>query len=163
MQGEVNSPNNYKHWNIILWTQVPAGVKVLDSVWRMKRKQKNKPKQVYKWKARLNVHSMFCRCRLLRLVEQGRTICANMPRWEDRQREEVETNEGKIKCLTTWYQQECNHVDFPAADVQSTKVVWIQQLPGRLDMPLASSLLCLLTHFYGDCGQLNYQGQQGLN
>ena len=36
--------------------QVPEGVKVLDSVWAKKLKRKIKTKEVYKWKARLNIY-----------------------------------------------------------------------------------------------------------
>jgi hypothetical protein len=56
MQGELNDHNNRKHWDIILRSKVPEGVKVLDSVWAMKRKRRIKTKEVYKWKARLNIH-----------------------------------------------------------------------------------------------------------
>jgi hypothetical protein len=56
MQGEVDSHHNNKHWELIHRSKVPEGVKVLDSVWAMKRKRRIKSKEVYKWKARLNVH-----------------------------------------------------------------------------------------------------------
>ena len=56
MQGEVDSHNSSQHWAIRRRDQVPEGVKVLDSVWAMRRKRQIKTKQVYKWKARLNIH-----------------------------------------------------------------------------------------------------------
>jgi len=37
-------------------SKVPEGHKVLDAVWSMKRKRHLLTRQVYKWKARLNVH-----------------------------------------------------------------------------------------------------------
>ena len=56
MQGEVDSHNSNEHWEIRRRDQVPEGVKVLDSVWAMRRKRRIKTKEVYKWKARLNIH-----------------------------------------------------------------------------------------------------------
>ena len=37
-------------------TEVPKGTKLLDMVWSMRRKRRIKSQEVYKWKARLNVH-----------------------------------------------------------------------------------------------------------
>jgi hypothetical protein len=56
MQGEVNSHRENNHWEIIRRNKVPEGVKVLDSVWAMRHKRCIKTKEVYKWKARLNIH-----------------------------------------------------------------------------------------------------------
>jgi hypothetical protein len=53
---EVNGHITSKHWILITISQVPKGVKVLDSVWSMKRKMDTKTRKVYKHKARLNVH-----------------------------------------------------------------------------------------------------------
>ena len=36
--------------------EVPAGTRLLDMVWSMRRKRAIKTQEVYKWKARLNVH-----------------------------------------------------------------------------------------------------------
>ena len=36
--------------------EVPAGTRLLDMVWSMRRKRKIKTQEVYKWKAQLNVH-----------------------------------------------------------------------------------------------------------
>ena len=36
--------------------QVPTGTKLIDMVWSMRRKRKINTQEVYKWKARLNVH-----------------------------------------------------------------------------------------------------------
>ena len=44
---------NYKP---IPLNKVPAGTKLLDMVWSMQRKRRIKTQEVYKWKARLNVH-----------------------------------------------------------------------------------------------------------
>ena len=44
---------NYKP---IPLSEVPAGTRLLDMVWSMRRKRKIKTQEVYKWKARLNVH-----------------------------------------------------------------------------------------------------------
>jgi hypothetical protein len=53
---EVNDHITSKHWILIPISQVPKVIKVLDSVWFMKRKRDIKPRKVYKHKARLNVH-----------------------------------------------------------------------------------------------------------
>jgi hypothetical protein len=53
---EVNDHITSKHWILIPRSKVPEGVKVLDSVWSMKRKRDIKTRKVYKHKARLNVH-----------------------------------------------------------------------------------------------------------
>ena len=37
-------------------TQVPKGTKLIDMVWSMRRERRIKTQEVYKWKARLNVH-----------------------------------------------------------------------------------------------------------
>ena len=36
--------------------QVPKGTKLFDMVWSMRHKQRIKTQEVYKWKARLNMH-----------------------------------------------------------------------------------------------------------
>jgi hypothetical protein len=53
---EVNDHITSNHWVFIPRSQVPKGIKVLDSVWSMKRKRDIKTRKVYKHKARLNVH-----------------------------------------------------------------------------------------------------------
>ena len=44
------------NYNPIPLEQVPKGTKLLDMVWSMRRKRRIKSQEVYKWKARLNVH-----------------------------------------------------------------------------------------------------------
>ena len=56
MQEEINAHTENKHWEIIPQDQVPEGVKVLPSVGAMKRKRRISTGEVYKWKARLNLH-----------------------------------------------------------------------------------------------------------
>jgi hypothetical protein len=56
MQGEVDDHCNNDHWVIRQQNQVPEGVKVLDSVWAMRQKRRIKTKEIYKWKAQLNIH-----------------------------------------------------------------------------------------------------------
>ena len=53
---EMNDHISRKHWQLIPRSSVPRGVKVLPSVWSMKRKRDIQTNKVYKWKARLNVH-----------------------------------------------------------------------------------------------------------
>jgi hypothetical protein len=49
---EANDHITSKHWVLIPRFQVPKGVKVLDSVWSMKRKRDIKTRKVYTHKAR---------------------------------------------------------------------------------------------------------------
>ena len=53
---EVMTHTERGHWKIIPITEVPKGTKVLPAVWAMRRKRKILSREVYKWKARLNVH-----------------------------------------------------------------------------------------------------------
>jgi hypothetical protein len=53
---EVSTHQQNGHWKVIPIDQVPPKYKVLDSVWSMKRKRRVKTNEVYKHKARLNVH-----------------------------------------------------------------------------------------------------------
>ena len=53
---EVNDHIDRNHWKLIPRSEVPKGNDILPAVWSMKRKRDIKTRQVYKWKARLNVH-----------------------------------------------------------------------------------------------------------
>jgi hypothetical protein len=53
---EINDHIKRKHWILVRREQVPKGTKILDSVWAMKRKRDLITREVYKHKARLNVH-----------------------------------------------------------------------------------------------------------
>jgi hypothetical protein len=53
---EVNAHIENEHWELIPIESVPDGTKILDSIWSMKRKRDIKTQQVYKHKARLNIH-----------------------------------------------------------------------------------------------------------
>jgi hypothetical protein len=53
---EVNAHIKRKHWILVRREDVPKGTKILDSVWSMKRKRDLVTREVYKHKARLNVH-----------------------------------------------------------------------------------------------------------
>ena len=56
MVDEVAAHTNNGHWKLLLKSDVPTGIKILPSVWAMKRKRRIATQQVYKWKARLNIH-----------------------------------------------------------------------------------------------------------
>jgi hypothetical protein len=56
MQKEVASHTDRGHWKLILKSEVPKGHDIIPTVWSMKRKRRIKTREVYKWKARLNVH-----------------------------------------------------------------------------------------------------------
>ena len=56
MVDEVTTHTERGHWKIIPVSEVPEGTKDLPAVWAMRRKRKIMSREVYKWKARLNVH-----------------------------------------------------------------------------------------------------------
>lgn len=56
MVKEVNTHTERGHWEVISRSSVPDGTDILPAVWAMKRKRKILTREVYKWKARLNVH-----------------------------------------------------------------------------------------------------------
>ena len=56
MVDEVTTHTERGHWKIIPILDVPTGTKILPAVWAMRRKRKILSREVYKWKARLNVH-----------------------------------------------------------------------------------------------------------
>ena len=56
MVDEVTTHTERGHWKIIPISEVPTGTRVLPAVWAMRRKRKILSREVYKWKARLNVH-----------------------------------------------------------------------------------------------------------
>jgi hypothetical protein len=55
MTKEVDDYTDKYHWKVVRRDKVPAGVKVLPAVWSMKRKRRIATREIYKWKARLNV------------------------------------------------------------------------------------------------------------
>ena len=56
MEAEVMAHHNNQHWKVIPKSAVPLGTKILPCVWAMKRKRRIASREVYKWKARLNLH-----------------------------------------------------------------------------------------------------------
>jgi hypothetical protein len=56
MVDEVTTHTERGHWRVLPIKDVPAGTKILPAVWAMRRKRKILSREVYKWKARLNVH-----------------------------------------------------------------------------------------------------------
>jgi Reverse transcriptase (RNA-dependent DNA polymerase) len=55
MTKEVDAHTSKEHWKLVRRDQVPDGVKVLPTVWAMKRKRRIATREIYKWKARLNI------------------------------------------------------------------------------------------------------------
>jgi len=53
---EINDHITNNYWQLVPKSEVPAGTKVLDLVWSMKRKRDICTREVYKWKVRLNIH-----------------------------------------------------------------------------------------------------------
>ena len=56
MEEEVRTHSEGKHWKVVPRASVPRNKRVLPSVWAMRRKRRLDTQEVYKWKARLNVH-----------------------------------------------------------------------------------------------------------
>ena len=56
MAKEVAAHTNNQHWRLILKSQIPCGTKILPSMWAMRRKRRITTREIYKWKARLNIH-----------------------------------------------------------------------------------------------------------
>ena len=55
MQKEVESHTSNGVWELVPKSSVPKGMEILPSVWAMKRKRRIATREVYKWKARLNI------------------------------------------------------------------------------------------------------------
>jgi hypothetical protein len=55
MEEEVNAHISNGNWEMVPRRSVPAGVPVLPAVWAMRRKRRIATREVYKWKARLNL------------------------------------------------------------------------------------------------------------
>jgi hypothetical protein len=53
---EIAAHQDNGHWEIVPRTALPDGTKVVPSVWAMKRKRRIDTREIYKWKARLNIH-----------------------------------------------------------------------------------------------------------
>ena len=53
---EVTAHTDNEHWIIVAKSSVPKGETILPAVWAMRRKRRITTGEVYKWKARLNVH-----------------------------------------------------------------------------------------------------------
>jgi len=56
MKDEIQQNEELGHWELVKKRDIPAGTKILQAVWAMKRKRRIDTREVYKWKARLNVH-----------------------------------------------------------------------------------------------------------
>ena len=53
---EINSHNDNEHWELMLRKDVPKCHKILSAIWAMRRKRRIATGEIYKWKARINVH-----------------------------------------------------------------------------------------------------------
>jgi Reverse transcriptase (RNA-dependent DNA polymerase) len=53
---EVQSQTDNDNWEVVSRAKVPVGTKVLPAVWAMRRKRRIATQEVYKWKARPNLH-----------------------------------------------------------------------------------------------------------
>jgi hypothetical protein len=56
MLKEVDSHVDNEHWELVKRSDLPEGTEVLPSVWAFRRKRRIATQEVYKWKARLNLH-----------------------------------------------------------------------------------------------------------
>lgn len=53
---EIQSHTENDHWEVIPKSLVPVGKRILAAVWAFRRKRRIATQQVYKWKARINIH-----------------------------------------------------------------------------------------------------------
>ena len=53
---EVKAHHENGHWVVVPRSKIPSGTKIVPSLWAMKRKRRIPTREIYKWKARLNVH-----------------------------------------------------------------------------------------------------------
>jgi hypothetical protein len=56
MLQEVNAHSDNDHWEVWEKASVPEGQDILPAVWAFKRKRRIDTREVYKFKARLNIH-----------------------------------------------------------------------------------------------------------
>lgn len=56
MLKEVESHVKNKHWELVKRSDLPVGTEILPAVWAFRRKRRIATQEVYKWKARLNLH-----------------------------------------------------------------------------------------------------------
>jgi hypothetical protein len=56
---EIKTHEDKKHWEVVPIEDLPENTPVLDPVWSMKRKRRLKTNEVYKHKARLNIHGGY--------------------------------------------------------------------------------------------------------
>ena len=56
VRNELDGHEKMGNYEPVPLNEVPAGTRLLDMVWSMRRKRKIKTQEVYKWKAQLNVH-----------------------------------------------------------------------------------------------------------
>jgi hypothetical protein len=55
MQQEVSMQTENGNWTIVNRSNVPSKASILPAVWAMKRKRRIATREIYKWKARLNI------------------------------------------------------------------------------------------------------------
>jgi len=56
MVQEISMHQKRKHWKVVPIKEVPENIKILDSIWAIRRKRKICTGEISKYKARLNVH-----------------------------------------------------------------------------------------------------------
>jgi hypothetical protein len=55
MQKEIDDHTSRENWKLKLRKDLPKGAAVLPLVWAMKRKRRISTREIYKWKARINI------------------------------------------------------------------------------------------------------------
>lgn len=56
MEVEIQAHTDKRNWVVVKRVDIPPGHKVLPAVWAMRRKRRIDTQEVYKWKARINLH-----------------------------------------------------------------------------------------------------------
>ena len=108
MIDEVTTHTTRGHWKILPISQVPEGTKILPAVWAMRCKRKILTREVYKWKARLNVHGG----KQTHGIDYWETYAAAL-KWSSNRFFLVQT------LLNKWYTKQLDFVlAYPQADVE---------------------------------------------
>lgn len=138
MDTEVQSHLENKNFELTEIKDLPPGTKVLPSVWAMKRKRRILSREIYKWKARLNLHGGK--------QEQGvhywETYAAAL-KWTSIRFFMIQI------LINKWHSQQCDFVlAFPQADAECEMYM---QLPRGYEVGGSRKTHCLkvLRNLYG--------------
>ena len=139
MLKEVRAHEDNGHWLMMPRSSVPEGVDVLPSVWSMKRKRRIATREIYKWKARLNVHG-GCQTKFVNFWETYSPVVT----WVSIRTWLV------IAQLRGWHTRQIDFVlAYPQADIECEMYMEIPQGFEQKDGGKKTHVLKLLKNLYG--------------